>query len=161
MVNMVPKYYMMDPDTEKLLSNGTLLRNGMKVLTESPDFRVNIDKDLQPWEMARALKRNRWAMISDIVWERKHGGDMVIFIATYEDGSQTKEEWSIDCAWLIKKSSIPDQDETRLEKVAKLVAAAMIDGTRTLYSEDLNDDEKASQLTETIEKSARQILDIL
>lgn len=162
MVSMVPKYYMMDPDTEKLLSNGKLLRDGMKVLIESSNMRVDIDRKLQPWEMDRALKRNRWATISDVTWTTWTRDNAVIFIATYEDGSQSKETWGDSYAWLVKKDTIPSEDqEEKREKVQMYLMATIMDTMQMMMSEGLSDDEKTTQLADIVEKGASKILDLL
>lgn len=162
MVNMVPKYYLMDPDTEKLLPNGKALQDGMKVLIESANMRVDIDRDLKPWEMDRALKRNRWAIISEVMQTTWDKNNAVVFVATYEDGTQSKEVWNDSYAWLVKKDTIPsgDQEEKR-EKVQLYLMATIMDTMQMMMSEEMSEDEKNTQLTDIVEKATDNILDIL
>lgn len=105
-LNLVHKYYPMDPKTEDLISNGIDLKNGMVVLIAGPDVRVETSKSLsEPWVMDRALENNRWALISEI----EFAGSTVSFVATYEDGTKRKRSSSVFYAWLVKLDSLPSE----------------------------------------------------
>jgi hypothetical protein len=102
-VNVVPKYYQMDPETEDLLPNGSSLANGMKVLLADPDERGRPEKT-EDWELDRALERNRWCTITDL----KIKGQLVIFVAVYADGTKRKRKSYLHHSWLVKIDSITD-----------------------------------------------------
>lgn len=160
---MVPKYYTNDPETERLLADGSLLRNGMEILTESSHMRVDIDKnDLKPWEMDRALKRNRWFTISDVSWGVKDNVDIVAFTATYPDGSQIRESWAVSYSWYVKKASESDiPGILKRALVTQKVAETLGEGMRILVNSEKSDDAKAQMVSELVEATVSELLDLL
>ncbi|AVD99498.1 hypothetical protein SEA_BING_76 [Streptomyces phage Bing] len=163
MVNLVPKYYINDPETEALLPSGAHLADGMRVLLQSSNLKVDIDRKLENWEMHRALQRNRWAVISDVKVSTEGGNEIVSFVATYDDGSQLKDTWSTSYAWYVKKDTFPSDDpqEEKREKVQLYLMATIMDTMQMMMSEGLTEDEKTTQLTEIVDKATAQILDVL
>lgn len=103
----VEKYYEMDPETEDLLDNGTLVIPGMKVLIESPSGRQTIYDGMTEDEIAEARVTNRWATV---VSSKVHRGGDLSFIALYDDGVKRKVVEDVQAAWLVKKDSIPRID---------------------------------------------------
>lgn len=154
----VPKYYVMDPETEELVFDAMDLRNGMVVLIADPDERtrpeLGNDRD---WEMDRLLERNRWCTVSKI--DVSPETNSVYFLATYEDGTQRKRQYSITQAWLAKKDSV-ESSNRRSEKVEQYIMAAVMDAIQVTISEGTSEDEKTTQLGEIVEKSSSWILDL-
>jgi hypothetical protein len=102
----VEKYYEMDPDTEDLLDNGSLVVDGMKVLIEDPKFRVGIPNIMKPEQISNARVTNRWATVE----QTKIRDRILSFVAVYGDGVKRKVVHPVDLAWLVKKDSIPRID---------------------------------------------------
>lgn len=102
----VDKYYEMDPESEDLLDNGSLVIDGMKVLIEDPDFRQNIYDGMTALEISNARMTNRWATVE----KAKLLGDRLSFVGVYDDGIKRKVVREIALAWLVKKDSIPRID---------------------------------------------------
>lgn len=106
----VDKYYEMDPETEDVLHNGTLVVDGMKVLIEDPSLRQEMDGDMSAYDIYHARKKNRWATVESSKVEH-HGHPVLTFIGAYEDGVKMKVVEDVNCAWIVKKDSIPRMDE--------------------------------------------------
>lgn len=107
----VDKYYEMDPETEDVLDNGTLVVDGMKVLIESPDSRAEIYDGMDSSEISQARKQNRWATVEHAkVENQKYNGPMLSFIAVYDDGVKRQRTRTVNHAWIVKKDSIPRID---------------------------------------------------
>lgn len=104
----VQKYYLMNPDTEEILFDGAELRDGMKVLIEDPQLRETITDRLgeDPEAFARAMQMNRWCTVSDFTSDFPN----IEFIATYEDETQRKMTVDSKKAWIVKMSSIPEDE---------------------------------------------------
>ena len=101
----VPKYYVMDPETEEVVFDGKSLADGMVILIADPNERARPEKDLDgDWGQDRLLERNRWCTVSKVVVEP--GVNSLYFLATYEDGTQRKRSYSIQQSWIVKKDSI-------------------------------------------------------
>lgn len=96
---LVSKWYEMDPETEDVLYNGGDLQEGMVVLLENPEMRVDIWEAETDEEWFRALRTNRWMMVSRI----EVIGSYVRLFAEYEDGMKSKLEFPIREAWLVKR----------------------------------------------------------
>lgn len=99
----VDKYYEMDPETEDLLDNGTLVVDGMEVLVESPSLREEIHDRMSAADISKARMKNRWATVEN----SKIRDGILSFVALYEDGIKRKVVQQSDLAWLVKKDSIP------------------------------------------------------
>lgn len=113
--NFVERYYQMNPETEDMLPNGGAIRNGMIVLIADPDQRVIVKEAFLDWELDRALVRNRWAKVSHVMRDNSS----VVFIAEYEDGTKKQRMVSFRSAWLVKKASMPDDEEVAQQKNKK------------------------------------------
>lgn len=102
---IVPKYYTMNPEEEVLIPHGKGLAEGMVILIENPDKRGDSSEFmLYQGETAKILTFNRWMKIIHIL-EKEYG---LRFVAEYEDGSQRLMILSLEYAWLVKKSSLPN-----------------------------------------------------
>lgn len=111
----VPRHYEMDPETEDLLSSGRKLWNGAVVLAEDPNSRASDlpnHREAYPHEISNVREKNRWASISEIEFQmdKQTGKKIVLFVATYSDGTKRKRWTSANHAWLVKKDSIPKED---------------------------------------------------
>jgi hypothetical protein len=107
-----PRYREMDPTTEKLLFDGSRLRNGMVVLYASPESRVEVREGMNEGELDTARERNRWFIVSELTISIGSPGS-VAFIATYFDHTERKIEETMSSPWLVKRDSIPaDYDPT-------------------------------------------------
>jgi len=102
----VEKLYEMDPETEDVLDNGTLVIDGMKVLIEAPSLRHAIYEGMTPDEISEARVTNRWATVE----KSKVVDGRLSFVAVYEDGIKRKVVQQVDLAWIVKKDSIPRID---------------------------------------------------
>jgi len=104
----VPKFYVMNPKTEQVLPNGTMLRNGMSVLIEDSNLRVNVAKeDAETWKVYRALQTNRWCRVDHVrVYVSSEGTQMVDFLGEYDDGTAFKRSYSTNYGWIVKLDSI-------------------------------------------------------
>lgn len=113
--DLVDQYYPMNPETETIINNGAHLRNGMVVLLEDSGMRQKLDEITDhngvdnPCLLDRALKRNRWAKVTQLEYFELPHGDMISFVAEYEDGDKTVQKYGTSVAWLVKKNSIPPQ----------------------------------------------------
>lgn len=96
---MVDKWYEMDPELETLLYTGHELQEGMIVLIESPNRKVEVRGELSDEQLYRGHRWNRWFMISKI-FQDSNGG--VTFRAEYEDGTAAKLAVDVNEAWICK-----------------------------------------------------------
>lgn len=101
-----PKYREMDPVTEKLLFDGSRLRNGMIVLPGSPERRVDISENMTDAELDRAREHNRWVLVTELVISAGNPGG-ISFIAVYSDHTERKISAPMFWPWLVKRDSIP------------------------------------------------------
>lgn len=97
----VGKYYQMNPETDRLLFDATELHDGMTILIENPEVRIDVSRELDEEAYDLALRWNRWARTSHVVIDEQPG--ILAFIATYYDGSQKKIVIGSKHAWLAKK----------------------------------------------------------
>lgn len=113
------KYYQMDPRTEDLLYDGSGLIEGMVVLIESPDQRVDVDEELIGVRLERAMRYNRWALVTHIELNEA----LVEFIAVYQDGSKKKISVDRSWGWYFKISQL----DVELEDEADIRASEMLE----------------------------------
>jgi hypothetical protein len=129
---MVDKWYEMDPEVETLLYDGTELVEGMIVLIETSNKKVDVRLELSDEELYYAHRWNRWMMISRI----KIVDGIVWFLAEYEDGTQAKLSTSVNHAWLSKfgKPMVGRAEVTgQLQFADPDVALVPTPGKATLY----------------------------
>lgn len=123
--DFAPKYYVANPETEKIVFDGMELQNGMEVLIEDPACRAKITPGLKDDEdeFDLALVMNRWCTVSDfrVIDETSIG-----FIATYPDETQRKRVVDFDEAWIVKKRSVHDALETLKAGVARRIRLAAV-----------------------------------
>jgi len=103
---LVDAFYEMDPETEDVLSNGTLIVDGMKVLIESPSNRTIVHDQLSDAGLYEARRDNSWCKVENSAIE----GAYVAFVGVYEDGVKRKRMVLKSEAWVVKKDSIPRVD---------------------------------------------------
>jgi hypothetical protein len=108
----IPKYYMLDPETEDLLFDGSKLRDGMVVVVADPAYRVPILEEMNDEALYLARMLNRFAKISNLVLQFLGDPDRVTFIATYDDGHKVKVTHPMEWAWIVKKNSVNPEAET-------------------------------------------------
>jgi len=100
----VDQYYMMNPETEIILFDGEMLRDGMVVLIESPIQRADtsFNSGFVPKARYANQVKNRWCTVSDL----RKTASRVSFIGIYEDGTKVKREYDKSLAWLVKLDSL-------------------------------------------------------
>lgn len=104
--NYVSKFREMDPKTEDLIVDGCDLKNGMRVLVAGSMFREDtswVDAPPSDYRLDRAKETNRWCTVSHLTYS----GDIVSFVATYDDGTKRKRTYHCRHAWFVKLDSIP------------------------------------------------------
>lgn len=126
MSQFVDKYFEMDPKTDDMIRKGTLLMEGMTVLLESSEWRIRLVQEGQPVvlregyaETEQARRWNRWVTVEDLGWG---GPDICSFVGVYSDGTKKLIQVPENCAWYVKKSSIPDPEALALEEEAQAKA---------------------------------------
>lgn len=145
---VVPKFYTMDPDTEDLLRDGKYLANGMRVLVESPNDRGRPEEaEEKDWMKDRVLERNRWCTVSNL----ESRGNLIRFVAIYDDGTKRLRMSSFSSAWLVKIDSIPDPvlaEEKEAEKYNKVfdLVRDVISETITVTTSESSDMSKELEL---------------
>lgn len=109
------KFYQMDPEVDRLLFDGTRLRNGMWVMIAEPDMRVETEAPITPvgGAYAYARKYNRWTEVSELEVQYFDGERMVAFIGTYDDGTQSKFRVDLNYSWWVKLHSLEGIDLTK------------------------------------------------
>lgn len=129
--DIVPKFFIMDPETDDLLPNANHLMNGMIVLIEDSSVRIDTSKVLADWEEERADERNFWCRVSYL----DHNGpydNTSSFIAEYHDGTKKKRTYNKSHAWFVKKDSIEDAKEVFDESNKPLELNPFLDLLRRL-----------------------------
>jgi hypothetical protein len=98
----VDQWYVMHPDTEELLYDGSELKEGMRVLIGDRRLRLDLTTERPASEYYHAMQRNRWCIVSKIeLFEHQ-----VIFLATYDDGTKFKRTEQTTYPWLVKKNTL-------------------------------------------------------
>lgn len=112
--NYVGKFSEMDPKTEDLIADGCDLKNGMRVLIADPFCREDVSHGfntlilgLDEGKLNRAKEKNRWCTVSQL----SYSGDIVSFVAIYDDDTKRKRTYKCSWAWLVKLDSMPKTDE--------------------------------------------------
>lgn len=105
-LGLVPKHYLMNPSTERLITSGRELKDGMIVLTANEELRAdtrNIEiRNPDQARLATAYRWNRWMRISEV-----HHGPAVSntsFVGTYHDGSKMAFSTHPANPWFVKLS---------------------------------------------------------
>lgn len=117
----VARDYVMNPEDDILLFDGTELKPGMVVLLES-DHQKGDQKDLEnAWSKKRYLESNRWCEVLRVQVQRRpeydehgqylfEGSPLVHFTAQYPDGVVAKRTYDASFAWIVKKISMPTEE---------------------------------------------------
>lgn len=106
----VGRYYDMNPETEDLLPNGTLLKPGMIVLIENPSIRQELSdipllEEFGRSRMDRIRMFNRWGTVQHVVEE-----DRRVFVTVeYVDGTKRILKTGLNEGWYVKKDSLPKE----------------------------------------------------
>lgn len=133
---MVDKWYEMDPETEGVLFDGTEIKIGMVILPENPDMRVDVREEFSDKDLYRAHRTNRWFRVVRL----QRVGSVVLLLAEYEDGMQTKLEIAITESWLFKLASVgvvPGKMEV-LEVSVDLFSPAQVDRVAQIQDDIIN-----------------------
>lgn len=98
-IEFVPQSYEMDPETESLITDGSLLEAGMIVLVADPQMRSDLlTIETDEVEMAKALKYNRWGVVDNI----SIGPTKVRFRRTYDEDPLTVVSVLHTVPWLVR-----------------------------------------------------------
>jgi hypothetical protein len=157
---MVPKYFVMNPETDDLLPDGLHLRDGMKVLIENPGIRFEVVGWERGEKMDHLLKWNRWCTVSHVATYPNSNGDYIHFVGTYDDGTKRRLAALHSEAWYVKKDSIPDpvvdeEAEDKLyEKINFLLKDLIADASHVTKK-----DNPVKFLTELVTKATIEIMD--
>lgn len=133
--DFVDRDYVMDPKTEDLLSSGTKLQNGMRVLVQGVLGLEDTRRPLEGYQLKNARENNRWCTVTELEiqerWddgydydysdgfyslhtprrrERRKLDPLVTFVGVYDDGTKAKRSFSAHFSWLVKKDSIPGRN---------------------------------------------------
>lgn len=118
----VPRFYRMNPAEDKVLPNGLVLKNGMRVLLECY---ANRAADLPPGDLSSVAgekwnwdvrRLNRWCTVTELQIDpaptdgHSCHGRSVRFVGVYDDGEELMRANSWRDAWLVKRDSIPPTD---------------------------------------------------
>lgn len=114
-MEFVSKYFEMDPETDDLLFDGTLLEVGMRVLIEADSKRAPIHEGKPFNDHDRARKYNRWVTVSEF---RRYGLE-IAFIGIFDDGTKKKFAEDFMYAWYVKKDSMTSVEEDESETSAR------------------------------------------
>jgi hypothetical protein len=102
----VDQYFKMDPETDDLI-RGYDLKDGMKVLIEDYNWRMNTNETLSGGMKALADIRNRWTTVTNLDVE----GSNVNFIGVYDDGTKATITRNENMGWYVKKDSLLGTNE--------------------------------------------------
>jgi hypothetical protein len=122
LTGMEPKYYEMDPDTETLLSSGLKLRDGHRVLIGDAKYRVDLDDIENAEDYYSARRLNRWCFVS----EPETTGNLMSFVAIYDDYVQEKRTYNQGHSWIVKLDSLSSWSD--VDGMQKPVEPLPIDG---------------------------------
>jgi hypothetical protein len=107
----VPKYYVMDPETDDVIPTGEELKVGMVVLTELSAKRIDISRavgSMSASEIEQLNVFNRWGkVVSHPVFDKSN---TVYFVLEYDDGTKHQIQMNKYQAWYVKKDSLPDSE---------------------------------------------------
>jgi len=115
----VDKDFVMNPEDDDLLFDGTMLKPGMVVLLESSLMKGSPSDLDSPWSKNHYLENNRWCEVLRVEVRRRFDRDendrvvssspLVSFMARYPDGTLAKRTYDASFAWYVKKFSIPKE----------------------------------------------------
>jgi hypothetical protein len=108
--DFVDKFYEMNPETEDVLHNGTLIEDGMRVLIETPSYRVDIHENMSEAALSHARMMNRWCTVEKSRVSVQEGSGLLAFTGIYDDGVKRRRNVHAEYAWIVKKDSIPRVD---------------------------------------------------
>jgi hypothetical protein len=109
---MVPKHYLMNPETDEVVPNGFKLLNGMSVLIENPTSRVDPKAINGYGDYNLTLERNCWCEVSHLtIWNNER----VTFVGIYENGVKIHRDEPVKAAWLVWIDSIPEYRDAASE----------------------------------------------
>lgn len=107
--HLMPKYFVMDPDTDDLLPDGKALRNGMEVLIADEQYRREVSANMGENQEYEARIANRWCKVTNLSYDDKCSR----FVGVYEDGTKFLRVYGKNTqSWYVKKNTLWD-DETQ------------------------------------------------
>ena len=116
----VSRDYVMNPEDDDLLFDGTELKPGMIVLLESSLMKASETDAANEWGRKRYLEANRWCEVIRVNIRPRFDRDeydtvvsmspLIEFMARYPDGTLAKRTYDASYAWYVKKFSIPTED---------------------------------------------------
>jgi hypothetical protein len=145
---IVDKFYVMDPLTEELLMDGTMLREGMFVLIDRTESREEITSELKGSKLDNARYNNRWCWIKNIVIR----GEQISFMATYEDHTAKKRVVNVNYPWLVKIHSLPDPQREKYDAVYQLVYQGLMYQDSLTYHQEGTSDSMTKRAGEIADK---------
>lgn len=116
----VPRDFVMDPEDDDLLFDGTHLKPGMVVLLEDSSLRGDPAEAINRYNKVRILESARWCTVLLVNVRPRYEHDqygsvigpmspLVEFLAEYPDGTKAKRSYDASYAWYVKKFSIPQE----------------------------------------------------
>lgn len=102
--DIVPRNYKLNPATDDLVYGDDLV-NGMRVLIGRTTGRY--DEGQPELHNAGLPINNRWCVVSRV----RVTDDTVFFIGVYEDGHKERRSSALVDIWLVKKWTMPKQEE--------------------------------------------------
>lgn len=116
----VSRDYIMNPEDDDLLFDGTELKPGMVVLLESSTMKGSPEDMNNEWSRKRYMENNRWCEVIRVEVRERFDHDesgrtvscspLVSFMARYPDGTLAKRQYDASFAWYVKKFSIPTEE---------------------------------------------------
>lgn len=94
----IPKYYVMDPNTEDVLM-GDQIEEGMVVVIEDPEARTDVSRELTAYAEHNANKNNRFCTVTKISCV---DGINIRFIGVYSGGVKIARHTSSEVSWIVK-----------------------------------------------------------
>jgi hypothetical protein len=147
-VNVVPKFYDMDPKTEDMLPSGRYLANGMKVLIASSNTRSRTDDLSVDWVHDAAITNNRWCTVTHLEVINNH----TRFVGVYEDGTKRMRVAATTEAWLVKIDSITEANKLATARYAEVFA--LIEDAMTVAMEiDSSEEPDGDKVNQVIAKA--------
>lgn len=132
----VDKYFRPNDCSDELeiLFDGTLLRDKMIVLIESPEHRASSDTILEAAKY-RLRVNNRWC---EVQGTPKIENGKVSFIAHYFDGEEVKRVHDVNDAWYVVMNTMPES--RRFRKIINIVQKAVMNRGEVNLDEIEEDD---------------------
>ena len=152
MPEFVERFYVMNPETEDVITKGLELKNGMVVLRENGSLRANLAELDLDWMRDRALTRNRWCTVTNVHYVQDL--KVVQFTGIYEDGTRRVRNSKLTDSWLVKKSSVDFAKEKYAVVHDMLLAIIQAQDEATMHGDG------SGEIVLMVEQAARKIAKI-